>query len=40
MPIKFTDVLKVEMWEIFDFGHEVSIKELREAVSRLLEKSD
>lgn len=40
MLIKFTDALEVEMWELFDFGHEVNIKELREAMSKLLKESD
>ncbi len=40
MLIKFTDALEVEMWEIFDFGHEVSIKELREAMNKLLKETD
>ncbi|OGP11217.1 MAG: hypothetical protein A3G39_05405 [Deltaproteobacteria bacterium RIFCSPLOWO2_12_FULL_43_16] len=39
MLIKFVDALGVEMWEIFDFGHEASIKELREAMNRLLKES-
>lgn len=29
MLIKLADAIKVEMWEIFDFSHESSIKELR-----------
>ncbi|HHT9160122.1 MAG TPA: hypothetical protein ACFYEH_09700 [Candidatus Brocadiaceae bacterium] len=37
MLIKFADALEVEMWEMFDFGHKVNIKELREAMNRLLE---
>ena len=28
------------MWELFDFGHEVNIKELLDAMSRLLKESD
>ena len=28
------------MWEIFDFGHETSIKELREVMNRLLKETD
>ena len=40
MPIKFTDALGVDMWEIFDFGDEVSITELREAMNRLLKETD
>jgi len=33
-------VLGVEIQEIFDFGHKVNIKELREVMSRLLKESD
>jgi len=40
MLIKFVDALGVEMWEIFDFGHEVNIKELRETMSRFLKEND
>jgi len=40
MLIKFADALEVEMWEMFDFGHEVNLKELREVMSRLLKESD
>jgi len=28
------------MWEVFDFGHEVNIKELRETMNRLLKETD
>lgn len=28
------------MWELFDFGHEASLKELRETMNRLLKESD
>lgn len=35
MLIKFADALEVEMWEPFDFGHEVNIKELLEAMNKL-----
>ncbi|MDP2683223.1 MAG: hypothetical protein Q8P28_10590 [Deltaproteobacteria bacterium] len=28
------------MWEIFDFGHEVNIKELLEAISKFLKETD
>ena len=40
MLIKLADTLKVEMWEVFDFGHEVGIKELREAMGKLLKEAD
>ena len=40
MLIKFVDALGVEMCEIFDFGHEVNIKELRETMSRFLKEND
>ncbi len=30
MLMKFSDALKVEMWELFDFGHEKGPKELKE----------
>lgn len=40
MLIKLADALKVEMWEVFDFGHGASIKELREAMNRLLKETD
>ena len=40
MLIKFSDALKIEMWEMFDFGHEVNIKELREAMNRFLKELD
>ncbi len=28
------------MWEMFDFGHKGSIKELRETMNRLLKETD
>lgn len=40
MLIKLADALGVEMWEIFDFGHEVTIKELREAMNKFLKDTD
>jgi len=40
MLIKFSDALNVEMWELFDFGHEVSQSELREMMHRLAEEID
>lgn len=40
MLIKFADALEVEMWEIFDFGHGVSIKELRETINKFTKELD
>ncbi len=40
MLIKFADALKVEMWEMFDFGHEVGLKELRESLNKLSKEAD
>lgn len=38
--IKFADALKVEMWEMFDFGHEVGIKELKETMTKFMKEAD
>ena len=40
MLIRFTEALKVEMWEMFDFGHEVGLKEMKESMSKLLKESE
>ncbi|MBI5894255.1 MAG: helix-turn-helix transcriptional regulator [Deltaproteobacteria bacterium] len=40
MLIKLAHALEVEMWEIFDFGHEVNVKELREVMNRLLKENN
>ena len=40
MLIKLANALEVEMWEIFDFGHEVSLKELRETMGTFLKELD
>lgn len=40
MLMKFSDALKVEMWELFDFGHEVGPKELREMLNRFAKEID
>lgn len=40
MLAKFADALKVEMWEMFDFGHEVGVKELKEAIGKLTKEAD
>lgn len=34
MLLRFSDAFKVEMWELFDFKHEASQKELREMLRR------
>lgn len=28
------------MWEMFDFGHEVGLKQLKESMSRLMKDAD
>lgn len=38
--VKFSDALKVEMWELFDFGHEVSLGELREVMNKFTKEMD
>lgn len=40
MIVKLSDALGVEMWELFDFGHEKSPKELREAMGKLTKEFD
>ena len=40
MFIKLANASDIEMWEMFDFGHEVSLKELRETMSRFLKELD
>lgn len=40
MLIKFAEALKVEMWEMFDFGHEVGLKELRESLNKFSKETD
>jgi transcriptional regulator with XRE-family HTH domain len=40
MFIKLAKALEVEMWEIFDFGHIVSHKELKEAIQRIARGAD
>lgn len=40
MLIKLSTALEVEMWEIFDFGHGVSQKELKEAIQKFSKTSD
>lgn len=40
MLIKFAEALKVEMWEMFDFGHEGNTGELKDTVNKLLKEAD
>ena len=40
MLIKLSSALEVEMWEMFDFGHVVSQKELKEAIQKFSKTSD
>ena len=40
MFIKLTHALDVEMWEMFDFGHDLSKKELKESLQTFLKISD
>lgn len=40
MLIKLSRALDVEMWEIFDFGHVLNQKELKETLQTLVKASD
>jgi len=40
MLMKLSDSLEVEMWELFEFGHEVSRKELKEMLNRFVKETD
>lgn len=40
MLINLSNALEVEMWELFDFGHEVSLRELREMMKRFTKELD
>ncbi|MBI5888694.1 MAG: helix-turn-helix transcriptional regulator [Deltaproteobacteria bacterium] len=40
MLMKFSDALKVDMWELFDFEHEASPRELREMLKRFVSDID
>ena len=40
MLMKFSDGLEVEMWELFDFGHEVSQGELQEVLKSFVGELD
>jgi hypothetical protein len=37
---KLSRALEVEMWEMFDFGHNVTIKELKESLQYFSKTSD
>lgn len=38
--VKLSDALNVELWELFDFGHEVGPKELREMMNKFVKEMD
>ena len=40
MLIKLSHAIGIEMWEMFDFGHTVSRKELKEAIHSFTKSSD
>lgn len=40
MLIKLSKALEVEMWEMLDFGHVASHKELKESIQSLIKTSD
>jgi transcriptional regulator with XRE-family HTH domain len=40
MLLKLSRALEVEMWEMFDFGHVLSQKELKETFQALVKASD
>lgn len=40
MLIKLTRALGTEMWELFDFGHEGNIGQLKEAMTKVLKEAD
>jgi len=40
MLIKLANALEVEMWEMFDFGHVKSHKELKEAIQNFTKTAD
>lgn len=40
MLIKLANALGIEMWEMFDFGHVVSRKELKEAIQNFARATD
>ncbi|MEW6587181.1 MAG: hypothetical protein AB1442_16420 [Nitrospirota bacterium] len=40
MLIKLSHALEVEIWEMFDFGHVLSQKELKETFQNLAKSAD
>jgi len=40
MLIKLANSLEVEMWEMFDFGHEKSHKDLKESLQSIIKTAD
>lgn len=40
MLIKLSNALEVEMWEMFDFGHVASHKELKDAIQAFSKSAD
>ncbi|MFZ2633012.1 MAG: helix-turn-helix transcriptional regulator [Desulfosalsimonadaceae bacterium] len=40
MLIKLGEALTTEIWEMFDFGHTVNSKELRESIQKFSQKAD
>ncbi len=40
MLIKLSDALEVEMWELFDYGHEVSQRELKNMMKKFTKELD
>lgn len=40
MIVKLSDGLKVEMLELFDFGHEVKLRELREMLKKFAKETN
>lgn len=40
MLIKISRSLDVEMWELFDFGHEGSQKEIKESLMKFIKEAD
>ena len=40
MLIKLSNALEVEMWEMFDFGHVVSQKELKQTIQNFSRTAD
>jgi len=40
MIVKLSNGIKVEMWELFDFGHEVRQRELREMLKKIAKETN